>query len=209
MRNSGSKSLYKYWNNLRRGRKAPERGEIEPSDIRNLLSDTFILEVDNNLRTISFRLAGTRLCTIYGRELKGYGYLGLWEESDNLTIIKCIAAVYRDYIPAVISHTGFASNNRSVGFETLVLPLLPTHDGNIRILGVSTLNGECPYWIGADKIELNSVASVRSVTVELPTPAEIASLAPRIGQLQIAGTGDAEISKKVGHLRVIEGGKQK
>ncbi len=45
MRFENSKQLYSYWLNLKGDRKAPDRSEIEPSDIRSLLGDTFILEV--------------------------------------------------------------------------------------------------------------------------------------------------------------------
>ncbi len=41
-----SDELYSYWNARRGGRQAPFRSEIEPSDIRNLLADIFILDVD-------------------------------------------------------------------------------------------------------------------------------------------------------------------
>ena len=44
MRHAASESLYAYWNEVRRGRLAPERLEIQPARIGNLLLDTFILE---------------------------------------------------------------------------------------------------------------------------------------------------------------------
>ena len=55
------------------------RTEIEPADIKTLLADTFILEKDARGEAV-FRLAGTRLCAIYGRELKGFAFVSLWRE---------------------------------------------------------------------------------------------------------------------------------
>ncbi|MBE0702443.1 MAG: PAS domain-containing protein, partial [Afipia sp.] len=46
MKQNGSIQLFQYWNRLRNGRPAPKRTEIEPSDIKSLLADTFILEKD-------------------------------------------------------------------------------------------------------------------------------------------------------------------
>lgn len=90
MRQKNSRQLFEYWNRVRDGRPAPRREEIEPSDIRQILSDTFILEVSGKMRTISYRLAGTRLCAAFGRELKGYGFLGHWAEENCFDVAKLL-----------------------------------------------------------------------------------------------------------------------
>jgi hypothetical protein len=61
-------TLYGYWNALRAGRIAPRRLEIEPSRIGSILSETFMLE-RTDPATCRYRLAGTRLCEIFGFEL--------------------------------------------------------------------------------------------------------------------------------------------
>ena len=71
MKHEKSTSLFQYWNRLRGNRPAPRRTEIEPADIKANLADTFILEQDTRGRPM-FRLAGTRLCATFGRELKGF-----------------------------------------------------------------------------------------------------------------------------------------
>ena len=46
MKHATSRELYGYWNRVRGGEAAPRReATIEPSDIRRILADTFILEV--------------------------------------------------------------------------------------------------------------------------------------------------------------------
>ena len=82
MRQDGSIKLFQYWNRLRAGRPAPRRTEVEPADIKALLGDTFILENDVRGEAV-FRLAGTRLCAIYGRELKGFAFSSLWGDRDR------------------------------------------------------------------------------------------------------------------------------
>ena len=53
-------TLYSYWNEVRAGRLAPQRLEIEPSRIAGILSETFMLErID--AASYQYRLAGTRL----------------------------------------------------------------------------------------------------------------------------------------------------
>ena len=46
MKHPTSRQLHAYWDRLRGERAAPERSEIEPGEIRNLLADSFILETD-------------------------------------------------------------------------------------------------------------------------------------------------------------------
>ena len=80
MREAGSIALFQYWNKLRNGRRAPTRNEIAPAEIKAYLADTFILGRERH-RGAVFRLAGTRLCATYGRELKGFSFQSLWRDA--------------------------------------------------------------------------------------------------------------------------------
>ena len=93
MKLDGSIALFQYWNRLRDGRPAPKRTEVEPADIKTLLADTFILEKDTRGEAV-FRLAGTRLCASYGRELKGFAFASLWREKDQRMIARLSHSVF-------------------------------------------------------------------------------------------------------------------
>ena len=103
MKQNGSIALFQYWNRLRDGRPAPKRTEIEPADIKSLLADTFILERDTRGEAV-FRLAGTRLCAIYGRELKGFSFPSLWREKDQRLIARLIHGVFQQKSVVVIAY---------------------------------------------------------------------------------------------------------
>src|SRR5262245_12517318 len=77
--------LYGYWNEIRAGRLAHQRLEIEPSRIAGILSETFMLE-RFDAATYEFRLAGTRLCELFGSELRGTNFLSDWSEPDRQTL---------------------------------------------------------------------------------------------------------------------------
>src|SRR5258708_8168623 len=68
MKQASSRELFGYWTQRRGTRAAPERGEIEPSAIRRALGDVFILEFARQ-GGHPFRLAGTRVCALFWREL--------------------------------------------------------------------------------------------------------------------------------------------
>ncbi len=78
-------TLFNYWNQVRAGRIAPHRLEIEPSRIAGILAETFMLE-RVEAGTYQFRLAGTRLCELFGSELRGKNFLEGWSEQDRLVL---------------------------------------------------------------------------------------------------------------------------
>ena len=60
MKHGVSRELYEYWNRVRGNERAPQRSAVEPSDLRRILGDTFILEVTGRDK-YDVRLAGTRV----------------------------------------------------------------------------------------------------------------------------------------------------
>ena len=213
MRHESSKSLFKYWDRIRAGRKAPRREEIEPSDIRQLLGDTFILDISGSMRTISYCLAGTRLCAAYGQELKGVAFLVPWEEKDCFELTSAVAKVYRDGIPQIICSIANTDSGKQVEFETLLLPLKAIDGNNHRILGLSS-PGKTPFWLGAEPLTYNSVKSIRPALPPKVIGFSDASLAPELNTADtlenIRPNNDQSYGteRKVKHLTVHDGGKQ-
>ena len=94
MKHAASRELYAYWEEKRGTRPAPERAEIEPGAIRGVLSDAFILALDRNSGH-PVRLAGTRVCALFGREIKGESFLDLWAPSSR-PIVDGLVAILSD-----------------------------------------------------------------------------------------------------------------
>lgn len=208
---NGSIALFQYWNRLRRGRPAPRRTEVEPADIKALLADTFILEKDTRGEAV-FRLAGTRLCATYGRELKGFSFPSLWLEKDQRLVSRLMQGVFEQNSAVLISYEGMSRGGHSCTFELLALPL----DGGAehpRCLGVVSV-AEKPFWLGADPIVSAVIASVRVVDPDkemaaltsrtaIPAP----SLAPtELGRTGLKGAFGG--ARRVRHLVVLEGGRE-
>ena len=68
MLHNGTQLLFDYWNELRGKDAAPARVDISPAAISTILPSTFILEKDEQ-GAFAFRLAGTALCLLFGKEL--------------------------------------------------------------------------------------------------------------------------------------------
>lgn len=160
MHHAGTIELYQYWNRLRRGRPAPARSEIEPADIRTLLADTFILEMDTRGNAI-FRLAGTRLCATFARELKGFAFPSLWREKDQRAVGRLVNGVVNDKSIVVITFEGATAKKRFTAFELALFPLEGSTE-NARLLG-ALFALDKPYWLGADPLTDLRIGSLRVI----------------------------------------------
>lgn len=141
MRHQATQALYAYWNEVRHGRVAPQRLEIQPARIASLLLDTFILERTEH-DVYRFRLAGTRICARFGMELRSSNFLDCWSEGDR--------GMLEHHLTAIVDlgrgglFTGEAEFPVETGpgrtarvptmFEMIVLPLVHTGNAIDRML---------------------------------------------------------------------------
>lgn len=141
---------------------APARAAIEPADIRSVLCDTFILEVGRARGDYPFRLAGTRLCAAFARELKGTKFLDLWDIDDRSEVELLLSAVAEDGRAAVAGVTAHSAQRRTAPFELTLLPLIQDGPRCDRVLGV-LVPMELPFWLGLDPINALSAHTARLI----------------------------------------------
>lgn len=82
MRNTATQEIFNYWNDLRGSRPTPLRSEIDPVALRRFLPHLFIVSAATP-ESPSFALAGTRICEIFDRELRGSDYTSIWLGADD------------------------------------------------------------------------------------------------------------------------------
>lgn len=154
MRHPATRELYSYWDRLRDGRRAPERREVQPADIGPVLSDTFILEVRDDA-SYPYRLAGTRVCAAFGRELKGENWLDGWSPRDRQALATLLRSIVAEAAGARMEFDGRNPRGQYLPFETVLLPLSNAGSGFSRMLG-ATVALDDPYWLHAQPVvELN------------------------------------------------------
>jgi hypothetical protein len=150
MKQLTTRLLYDYWNDVRGERLAPTRFEIEPSRMSIVLSETFILE-RTGAEAFPFRLAGTRICDQFGRELRGSDFLSL-AGSDYRAVARALGAVTKAGAALLLEIEGETDDNRIAKFEVLVLPLLHPENEVTRYLGtISAIEPE--PWLGTMPLE--------------------------------------------------------
>jgi hypothetical protein len=167
MKHTSTRLIFDYWNRQRGERSAPTRSEIDPAAIRHALGDTFMLAADF-IDGIRFRLAGTRVCTLFGREIKGERFSALWSEASRAQITNIADAAVNEAIGAVAGVTGRTERGAETELELLLLPI--SHDGRVRALG-SLAPLEAPYWLGEEpvvELKLQTLRHVGAAHVAVP-----------------------------------------
>ena len=150
MKHAASRELYAYWEERRGTRPAPERAEIEPGAIRGALSDAFILALD---RTSGHpvRLAGTRMCALFGRELKGEPFLNLWGAGSKAVVASLLSILTDECTGTVAGVTAQNASGDPIDLELLLLPLGIRRPRFARTIGVLAPL-KVPPWLGASPI---------------------------------------------------------
>ena len=206
MQTKAVNELFAYWSRRRGSRDVPNRRDIEPADIGPVLPDTFILEHASRADP-RFRLAGTRLCTFFGRELRGTAFDHLFAADIRNRVARITENVMAHRTPAILIATAYAPSGKRSAVEIALLPMTTSGSQADRVIGAF-----CPFdrpnpsdvpfrYVTLDQLQVldpekeSALLSVRS-TIDMP-----ASI------MAIRHHGIGETVRRVLHLRVFEGGK--
>ena len=210
MKTQTALSLFHYWNRLRDNAAAPYRADIEPYDIRDVLSHTFILECETPFGVMHFRLAGTAISNLYCRSLRGTAVRDLFQEQHRPLIARLMRNCFQDSAVVVAELDAISQGGRGVKLELMMLPLRDEPAGH-RLLGcIAPFDHQ--FWYGLDAIIKVDLLSIRVIDparepLFLGNRPQIA-LAPAIEpqETQLLSTTDRPSSVRT-NLLVIEGGK--
>lgn len=171
MKHATSRLLFAYWDRLRGERSAPERSEIRPGDIRQILADTFILGTRAD-GSAAFRLAGTRCAALFGQDLKDTPFAALWPLDREREAASLLDPVLGESSPVVAGLIGVNADGARIALELLVLPL--RHNGSATARAIGTLSpSQLPSWIGlvpVTSLELQSLRVVGAVPKPVGPP---------------------------------------
>lgn len=176
MKHISSQAVYAYWNEKRGARPAPERSDIDPADIRRALGDTVMLAADFVDRW-RFRLAGTRVCALFNREIKGEALTALWREEDHDMIETLALTLTQEQVGAVMGLSGITADGATVDLEMLLLPLAHAGHARIRALGVLAPLST-PYWLGSKPVTELHLTTLRHIGPEVEAFSVGPALAP-------------------------------
>jgi hypothetical protein len=121
MKHPSSREFFAYWDEKRGNARAPDRSEIEPGAVRELLGDIFVLSYDS-AAGYPFRVAGTRVCALLGCDLKDRSFSALFAPQGRREIEDIITAVSEEMLGVVAGITASSEDGTPVHLELLLLP---------------------------------------------------------------------------------------
>ena len=210
MKHPTSRLLHAYWDRLRGERAAPERSEIEPGEIRHLLADSLILEIEPARSRAVIRLAGTRICALFGRELRGASFSDLWGEAAGAPLAATVApwrlveTVADDTVGLVVGLHGRTAGGRDADLELLLLPLRHRGRTQARMLGALSSHA-APVWLGLDPVVALEVRSLRMLAAA--GPASVGGEDAVDALPGLTGSASDPLPVRRGHLLVHDGGR--
>lgn len=126
-----------------------------------MLGDTFTLAADF-IDCIRFRLAGTRVCALFRREVRGESFSALWNAANRAQIADIMTAVVEETNGVVAGVTGLAEKGDETDLELLLLPI--RRDARTRVRAMGSLRPLEPlYWLGGKqliKLELHALRNI-------------------------------------------------
>jgi hypothetical protein len=124
MKHPSNREFFAYWDQKRGDARAPDRSEIEPGAVRELLGDIFVLSYDS-AAGYPFRVAGTRVCALLGCDQKDRSFSALFTPDCRREVEEIIGVVAEEMLAAVAGITATAQDGSLAHLELLLLPFRP------------------------------------------------------------------------------------
>ena len=135
MKHPSSREFFAYWDAKRGDARAPDRSEIEPGAVRELLGDIFVLSYDQGAG-YPFRVAGTRVCALLGRDLKDASFSALFTPDSRREIEDLVSYVAEEMLAAIAGITATTDDGKTAHLELLLLPFNNRAHAPISLTGV-------------------------------------------------------------------------
>jgi hypothetical protein len=135
MKHPSNREFFAYWDGKRAHARAPDRSDIDPNAVRELLGDIFVLSCDHETG-FPFRVAGTRVCALLGRDLKDQSFSALFAAEDRREIEDIVTYVAEEMLPAIAGLTATAEDGSRAHLELLLLPFNNRAHAPISLTGL-------------------------------------------------------------------------
>jgi hypothetical protein len=135
MLHPGSRALFRYWDALLGEMSAPPRDWLDLKKIRTLVPFVFMIERKAG-RAYVWRLAGTRVCQLWGLELTGKAALAQGDRFERETIARLFDRVIDTHQPFILHFSLNSAAGISVAAEFVGLPLRARNGAGTYVFGV-------------------------------------------------------------------------
>ena len=153
MKHPSSREFFAYWDDKRGTARAPDRADVDPAGVRSLLGDIFVLSCEPQLG-FPFRVAGTRVCALAGRDLKDSSFAALFAPESRAEIEEITTIVADETLGAIAGLTAQREDGTKAHLELLLLPFNARPHTPVSVTGVlAPFEDDCS---GLDSFTLTS-----------------------------------------------------
>lgn len=195
MRHNATKHVFTYWRRLCGKASAPERQALNPVDLGRHLANILLLERAED-GTVVIRIAGSRVCALFGRELRGVPLADLFIPLATDDLAEMLSTVSGDCLPVIGGISALLGGRLTVEAELLLMPLLHNGGTEERMLAVLSLSSE-------ERTADGSCHGFDILTFRVLTDETTRYLHPAEPILPF-GT---RVRERRGHLTVLDGGR--
>jgi hypothetical protein len=135
MKHPSNREFFAYWDSKRAHARAPERSDIDPNAVRELLGDIFVLSCDHEAG-FPFRVAGTRVSALLGRDLKDHSFSALFAAESRREIEDIVTYVAEEMLPAIAGLTATTEGGSRAHLELLLLPFNHRAHAPVSVTGL-------------------------------------------------------------------------
>jgi hypothetical protein len=174
MRHRALRLLHAEWDRQRGQDAAPGRAALSLARLGPVLGDAFLLSAAPQ-RFYPFRLAGSRVCALFGGELRDRSFASLVTAQSRPEAAAILADVADDDAPHLLRLTGTADVGAGLDMEAVLLPLAGDRDAPRQILG-ALVALDAPWWLDQNPVRAMRLLSARRLGSALAEGAP-----PRLG----------------------------
>ena len=186
----GSRTIFRHWEAIRGEAPAAHRDDLDLRQLGRYVSWLFIMEHSSRANGYVWRLAGSKICELWRRELTGSDVLAGWDRFERETVRRLLDGVRENFQPCSLRLRLSTSLGQLIDTEIIALPLHARDGHSVHIFG-----GAMPFRetgiLGYDRITGVELASGRTIWTE-PIPG--------------VQTGDAPRPRAYAPLRLVAGG---
>lgn len=134
LEHAASRALYRHWEAIRAERAAPSRHDLNLQPIAGLVSNMAILEQRNGAGEFLWRLAGTGICALLGREVTGGRFATGFDAFEADVVHRFLLGVTEHLQPCVLKLNLANDTGGKTPVEIISLPILAQSGGYFQVL---------------------------------------------------------------------------
>lgn len=147
MKHPTNRAFHALWDQARGRERAPYRSALQPTAMRELLGDIFVLGCDKGA-TYPIRVAGTRFCSLFGADQKDKSFPGLFAPATRTDLLEILSIVGDELQVAVVGVSAGRADGTSTGLEMILLPFRSRAHAPLSLTGALVPMGDAAPALG-------------------------------------------------------------